>query len=232
MWLSEGILYSNDVHFFHSLQFASYRPFSSNRWSFQSSGKNLPQRRWENLATNYVCVYSSHLLRRLYLSAKLTVSVFIFFQIHGMRWLQRRQDLFCLPWLLLAAPSVTLISGQLKEPALAQSLDQRLHACRLKTITRNYGNQGPSIHRGELYRSVSKSLAKYFPSRLFLVCSTAILQLHRKKGGCLLTVLFNQLHYGIILGGRILTSANIANKKQFFGPEKLRGLSRKGPLKI
>ena len=232
MWLSEGILYSNDVHFFHPLQFASYCPFSSNRWSFQSSGQNLPQRRWENLATNYVCVYSSHLLRRLYLSAKLTVSVYIFFQIHGMRWLQRRQDLFCLPWLLLAAPSVTLISGQLKEPALAQSLDQRLHACRLKTITRNYGNQGPSIRRGELYRSVSKSLAKYFPSRLFLVCSTAILQLHRKKGGCLLTVLFNQLHYGIILGGRILTSANIANKKQFFGPEKLRGLSRKGPLKI
>ena len=197
MWLSEGILYSNDVHFFHSLQFASYCPFSSNRWSFQSSGKNLPQRRWENLATNYVCVYSSHLLRRLYLSAKLTVSVFIFFQIHGMRWLQRRQDLFCLPWLLLAAPSVTLISGQLKEPALAQSLDQRLHACRLKTITRNYGNQGPSIRRGELYRSVSKSLAKYFPSRLFLVCSTAILQLHRKKGGCLLTVLFKPLNPNI-----------------------------------
>ena len=27
-------------------------------------------------------------------------------------------------------------------------------------------------------------------------------------------------------------SANIANKKQFFVPEKLRGLSRKGPLKI
>ena len=142
-------------------------------------------------------IYSSHLLRRLYMSAKLTVSVFIFLQIHGMRWLQRRQDLFCLPWLLLAAPSVTLISGQLNEPALAQSLDQRLHACRLKTITRNYGNQGPSIRRGELYRSVSKSLAKYFPSRLFLVCSTAILQLHRKKGGCLLTVLFKPLNPNI-----------------------------------
>ena len=107
------------------------------------------------------------------MSAKLTVSVYIFFQIHGMRWLQRRQDLSCLPWLLLAAPSVTLISGQLNEPALAQSLDQRLHACRLKTITPNYGNQGPSIRRGELYRSVSKSLAKCFPSRLFFVCSTA-----------------------------------------------------------
>ena len=133
------------------------------------------------MATNYVCVYSSHLLRRLYLSVKLTVSVYIFLQIHGMRWLQRRQDLFCLLWLPLAAPSVTLIIGQLNEPAFAQSLDQRLHACRLKTITRNFGNQGPSIPRGELYRSVSKSLAKCFPSRLFLVCSTAILQLYRKK---------------------------------------------------
>ena len=127
------------------------------------------------------------------LLAKLTVLVYIFFQIHGMRWLQRRQDLFCLPWLLLAAPSVALISGQLNEPALAQSLDQRLHACRLKTITRNFGNQGPSIPRGELYRSVSKSLAKCFPSRLFLVCSTAILQLYIYiyiKEWCLVIVLF------------------------------------------
>ena len=37
---------------------------------------------------------------------------------------------------------------------------------------------------------------------------------------------------GSFWGDEFGPSANIANIKQFFGPEKLRGLSRKGPLKI
>ena len=72
-----------------------------------------------------------------------------------MPWLPRHQVLFSLPWLLSAAPSVTLISGLQNEPALDPNFDQRQPACHLRT-TCNNANLEPSTPLGELYPNVSK----------------------------------------------------------------------------
>lgn len=74
-----------------------------------------------------------------------------------MPWRPRLQDPFCLPWLLLAAPSVTLISGPLNEPARALRPGQRYLACRLQITMCNSDNLGPSIPPGAQYLNVSKA---------------------------------------------------------------------------
>ena len=74
-----------------------------------------------------------------------------------MPWRPRLQDPFCLPWLLLAAPSVTLISGPLNEPALVPRPGKQYLACRLQITTCNSGKLGASTPLGAQYLNVSEA---------------------------------------------------------------------------